>query len=302
MKNRSPRLPYFDRLLDQLRQGDSTALTVFERNVHYGYWADPGRADGTLGDYARAAEEMTRVMLDAAQLECGMRVLDVGCGLGGTLAAIGARLEATHLVGLNIDPRQLARAQASIQVRPGNRLGFVGGDAVALPFADEQFDALLAVECAFHFPSRARFLAEAARVLHPGGRLTVSDFVLSAPMAAGWRMAAGALDLALAPMLGHYDMSYTLATYQRAARDAGFVLAEARDITAGMLPSIPMWRRLMSHLMPDYPGLGALFAIFAWLHRAGLVRYMVLSFERPLAPPRPPLAFYEPPAARAIPT
>jgi SAM-dependent methyltransferase len=294
MKKSARRLPYFDRLLEQLRQGDTTALTVFERDVHYGYWADPAQADGTLGDYARAAAAMTRLILDAARIECGMRVLDVGCGLGGTLAALDARLAGADLVGVNIDPRQLRYAQARVRSQPGNALDFVAGDAVALPFADAHFDALLAVECAFHFPSRERFLAEAARVLRPGGRLTVSDFVLAAPMAAGWRMASGALDLALVPMLGHYDMSYTLGTYQRAAHEAGLLLAETRDITAGMLPSIPIWRQLMGHLMPAYPGLGALFTVFAWLHRAGLVRYMVLSFERPPTPAPAPLAFFEP--------
>src|SRR5438034_5931485 len=43
-------------------------------------------------------------------------------------------------------------------------------DACALPFPDASFDRVLAVECIFHFPSRLRFLKEAARVLKPGGR------------------------------------------------------------------------------------------------------------------------------------
>ena len=253
----SPRLPYFDRMLSQMRAGDTTALAAFERHVHYGYWADPAQADGSLADYVRAAEDMTALMLRAASLERG-----------------------------------IARAHCCPQ--PGSTRSFVGGDATALPFEDGSFDAVLAVECAFHFASRARFLADAARVLRPGGHLTVSDFVLTAPMAACWRFAAGAIDFALAPMLGHYDMSYTLSSYRRAAEQAGLCLAETRDITAGMLPSIPMWRRFMRHLMPEYPGLPALFAVFAGLHRAGLVRYMVLSFERPQAPRV--RSFFEPPA------
>lgn len=287
MTHRSPNLPYFDRLLAQLRDGDPTSQTVFERHVHYGYWPDPSRADGSLADYVRASEAMTRLMLDAAALRDGMDVLDVGCGLGGTLAAIDERLARMRLVGLNIDHRQIARAQRSIRPRRGSRTSFTQADASALPFAPESFDALLAVECAFHFPSRARFLADAARVLRPGGSLTVSDFVLSPPMALGWRMAGPAIDAALGPMLGHYDMSYTLDSYRRAAAAAGLPVIAERDITAGMLPSIPIWQRLMRHLMPGYPGLGQLFGLFALFHRAGLVRYMVLRFERPPAPSRP---------------
>ena len=51
----------------------------------------------------------------------------------------------------------------------------VNGDATRLPFAPASFDGVISVEAAFHFPSRARFFAEAYRVLRPGGVLTMSD-------------------------------------------------------------------------------------------------------------------------------
>ncbi len=81
------------------------------------------------------------------------------------------------LTGLNIDARQLAAAEAQTKPANGNKIGWVEADACRLPFEDNSFDRVLAVECIFHFPSREKFLAEAARVLKPGGYLAVSDFV-----------------------------------------------------------------------------------------------------------------------------
>lgn len=280
MSTFDPQLPYFDRLLERIHQSDPTALAAFPRHIHYGYWDDPSRADGTLADYAAAAERMTEVIAAATALRDGMHVLDVGCGFGGTLAALNETLTRVDLHGLNIDMRQLRRAQQCVHPQLGNQLAFVQGDATSLPYADDSFDALLAVECSFHFPSRAAFLAEAGRVLRPGGRLTTSDFVPTPAMALAWRMARVPIDLALTPLLGRMDLSFTLAAYRGAAAAGGLTLREARDITAAILPSIPLWRRLMAHLMPEYPGLPALFGTFAWYHRVGLIRYTVLTFER----------------------
>ncbi len=91
----------------------------------------------------------------------GARILDVGCGFGGTIDHLDERLDGCELVGLNIDRRQLARARALVTPRRDNTVDFVAGDACRLPFADASFDFLSAVECAFHFPSRKQFFREA---------------------------------------------------------------------------------------------------------------------------------------------
>jgi SAM-dependent methyltransferase len=94
-------------------------------------------------------------------------VLEVGCGTGHWLAR-SAEVAAGRavLVGMDLSAGMLARAR---HAAPGARL--VRASADALPWRDASFDRLFCVNALHHFPDRARFFAEARRVLRPGGGL-----------------------------------------------------------------------------------------------------------------------------------
>src|SRR5262245_24134418 len=142
----SEKAPYFDVLFDKF--GKNRAVEdAFGLNVHWGFWQDPSKADGSTADFQSAARAMNRRVYGRAQLQNGMRVLDVGCGFGGTLSEINETYSNMELVGLNLDPRQLVRARERVVPRRGNKITFVEGDACALPFPEHRFDAVLAVEC-----------------------------------------------------------------------------------------------------------------------------------------------------------
>src|SRR2546427_461008 len=56
-------LPYFDYILERLHAGDPDVTAAFGRHVHWGYWDDPARADGTLADFAAATEALSRQVI-----------------------------------------------------------------------------------------------------------------------------------------------------------------------------------------------------------------------------------------------
>ena len=162
---------YRDKILQ-----DSAGDEAEEENLffHLGYWPEPENAESSLSDLISAQVRLNDLVIEQASLSEGMRVLDVGCGVGGTIAALGSDDLHLQLFGLNVDLEQLRLARARVGMPPA----WVGADAVALPFAAESFDCLVALECVFHFSSRAVFFEEAKRVLRPGGRLVLTDFVV----------------------------------------------------------------------------------------------------------------------------
>jgi SAM-dependent methyltransferase len=101
------------------------------------------------------------------------RVLDLGCGPGGVMAAVVRRWPGARVVGVDIAARMLAEARRGWTASPPPAL--VRADAAALPFAAGVFDAVTSHSFLYLAPDRDAVLAEAGRVLRPGGRLLLVE-------------------------------------------------------------------------------------------------------------------------------
>jgi tocopherol O-methyltransferase len=142
--------------------------------VHFGYTDDSTRS------HTDALKNMNRVLADRVRIQPGERVLDAGCGVGGSSLWLAAERNA-EVVGITLAARQAAMARSNA-VRRGltSRVHFEVADFTATPFPDASFDVVWAVESLCHAPHKAAFYREAARLLRPGGRVVVADFVRTA--------------------------------------------------------------------------------------------------------------------------
>jgi len=118
-----------------------------------------------MGGWSRIAGE---IFLDWLVPRTGLRWVDVGCGTGAFTELVMQRCVPAALHGIDPSDAQLAFARA----RPGARgATFHQGDAMALPFADNSFDAATMALVIFFVPDPAKGLAEMVRTVAPGGTI-----------------------------------------------------------------------------------------------------------------------------------
>jgi SAM-dependent methyltransferase len=119
-----------------------------------------------MGKWSQLAGE---IFLDWLAPKPGLRWLDVGCGNGAFTEILVERCEPVSVQGIDPSEGQLAFART----RPVSRVAqFRQGDAMALPFPDDTFDAVVMPLVIFFVPDPAKGVAEMARVVCPGGIVT----------------------------------------------------------------------------------------------------------------------------------
>ena len=272
-------LPYFDVLLRELAAGNPAIETALGDHVHWGFWSDGEPKPSTPKDFALGAERLCQRICDEAKIRKHQRVLDVGCGFGGTIRSLNRRFSPLDLVGLNIDLRQLSRAKNRISPTPGNTIQLIQGNAIKLPFEDNSFDAVLAVECIFHFSSRTHFLAETKRVLKKGGCLALSDFVVHKKQKAWHKPLSWLYGLGIRSFFGTVHDPWSLHDYQTKPHRSGLVPLTHQDITRETMPTYDILARMFAKI-PTCPRRANLATrLVEWSHRTGHNRYMILSFR-----------------------
>lgn len=169
-------------------------------------------------------------------------VLELAFGKGLNLVWLAPRWPQCRFVGIDLTPRHVEHARAEIERKGLFNVSLEQGDFQALPFADARFDAVFAVEAFCHATDVPRALAGIARVLRPGGRLTLFDGYRTrqeSEMSPDETLAVTLVEKAMAAQRFQH-----VAELPAAAARAGLALVETRRFDAEVMPSLKRLERL----------------------------------------------------------
>lgn len=248
---------------------------------------------GNFGDwqtaqtYPAACTALADQLGTRLALSARSRVMDVGFGCGDQLLHWVRHYGVRQLAGLNLSSSQtdFARQRLADAGHPNIAAALMVGsarDLVPRATAGGQArpDTVIALDCAYHFESRTRFLTDAANVLAPGGQLGVTDLVLARDTRP-WRHAAALMFMTRSARIPRANL-VTADTYRAQWRQAGFAEPAFVDISEQvMLPFGDWLRRYKQSLAPalrariNWRKYDATAAFMRWACRERVLRYIV---------------------------
>ena len=112
-----------------------------------------------------------------SQPTAGLKVLDVGCGVGGTTRYLARSLGPDSTVtGITLSPNQVKRAQELAEEQSTPNAEFRVCDALKMDYPDDTFDIVWACESGEHMPDKGAYISEMTRVLKPGGKFVMATW------------------------------------------------------------------------------------------------------------------------------
>jgi tocopherol O-methyltransferase len=216
--------------------------------IHFGYWDEHTRS------HAQSLLAMNRMLASHLGIRSGQRILDAGCGVGGSAVWL-AKTYDVKVVGITPVASQIARAHRYAQEQGvADKVSFEQQDYTHTAFPDASFDVVWAMESLCHAPEKRLVLAEARRLLRPSGRLGILEYMRTRrPHASAgeallhsWLSGWAIPDIATA----HEWLEWT--------QDAGLRDAQLVDITPNVRPSL---RRLYWLAVLARPGASTLHAL-----------------------------------------
>ena len=206
-------------------------LSIFYRllwgeHIHHGYWEN-GES------IKRAQVRLMEKLAEKARIPRGATVLDLGCGLGGSVFWLAEQYNC-RVTGLTISPVQAQMASRRARTkRLNDRVRFLVEDANAWSPTTEIVDAIWIMESSEHFRNKPNFFERCATALKPGGVLAICAWLRG-------KRSTDADRMKLVETIGQAMLSASLDTldqYVDWMHRAGLIVETAEDITANIAPT-----------------------------------------------------------------
>lgn len=151
-------------------------------HIHLGYYSEQDMERGwRKKDFIQAKYDFIDEMMkfgdiDPASYSGAVKVLDVGCGFGGTSRYLAKALGSnSDVTGITLSPKQVERGtQLAMEQGVANNTNFMVMDALNMEFPDNSFDIVWACESGEHMPDKKKYINEMMRVLKPGGKFVMA--------------------------------------------------------------------------------------------------------------------------------
>ncbi|KAL8642371.1 MAG: hypothetical protein Q9228_000924 [Teloschistes exilis] len=289
-----------ERIRHHYEQASEYYYSLWGEHIHHGYFLDSNETK------ERAQVRLIQLLLDRAQLEKGIEILDVGCGLGGTSRFL-ARNHHCHVTGITISAKQVEMAiklsadeanqdhatkavGESIKLENGSiRFLELDAERMAEHFPTQAvFDCVWITEAMSHLPDKQLFFQNAMKLLRPGGKLVVADWFRADDLT------SSQLDADIKPIEDGMLLPplCTQFQYTQFAEGAGLKVfsdsldisknvAKTWDISWSLIQSPSLWAFAFSQGRDGIAFLQA-FRAMRRGYTNGTFRYAVMVFQKPI--------------------
>ncbi|KAL3140222.1 hypothetical protein ABBQ38_004497 [Trebouxia sp. C0009 RCD-2024] len=144
-------------------------------HIHLGYYSEEERRKGyKKKDFKQAKLDFVDEMLKWSGAKNPSKVLDVGCGIGGTTRILAKSFPSAQVQGITLSKSQVKRGGELAAEQGLSNCSFQVMDALHMDFPDDTFDLVWACESGEHMPDKKKYIEEMTRVLKPGGTIVIA--------------------------------------------------------------------------------------------------------------------------------